>query len=225
MDDDPQLGRDYAEGGEAAFAAVYARYRGPVFGIALHVLADRGLAEEASQVAFVGVWRSRQRFDPDRGLSAWVFSIARRAAIDIYRRERRTPVTTGEQPEVAVEGMSVERMWQTWEIRRAVEALPAEEAAIVRLAHYYQMTHTEIAAHLGLPVGTVKSRSFRAHKRLAEALRHLFDAAEPPVPPTARPPAARPPAARPPAARTETAAGVPDGVPAGGLTMTEAVDD
>ncbi len=200
MSDDSQLGRDYAGGGEAAFAAVYTRFRGPVFGIALHVLADRGLAEEASQLAFVAVWRSRERFDPDRGLSAWVFSIARRAAIDIYRRERRTPVATAELPEVPVEGMSVERMWQTWEIRRAVEALPADEATVVRLAHYFQMTHTEIAAHLGLPVGTVKSRSFRAHRRLAEALGHLFDRAEPPAADAA----------------AETAHGVPDGIPAGG---------
>jgi RNA polymerase sigma factor (sigma-70 family) len=195
--DDARLAREYAEGGEDAFAAVYARFRGPVFGIALHVLADRGLAEEASQMAFLGVWRSRERFDPSRALSAWVFSIARMAAIDIYRRERRMPATA-EQSEIAVEGLSVERMWQTWEIRRAVEALPTDEATVVRLAHYYQMTHTEIAAHLGLPVGTVKSRSFRAHRRLAEALRHLFDEREAVT------------------AVMEPGPGLPDGVPDGG---------
>jgi RNA polymerase sigma factor (sigma-70 family) len=197
MVDDAQLARQYAGGGEDAFAAVYARFRGPVFGIALHVLADRGLAEEASQMAFLGVWRGRERYDPDRPLSAWVFNIARKAAIDIYRRERRTPITT-EQPEIAVEGFSVERMWQTWEIRRAVEALPTDEATVVRLSHYYQMTHTEIAAHLGLPVGTVKSRSFRAHRRLAEALGHLFDEREPD------------------AAVEKSGSGQPDGIPAGG---------
>jgi RNA polymerase sigma-70 factor (ECF subfamily) len=197
MSDDSELARQYADGGEDAFAAVYARFRGPVFGIALHVLADRGLAEEASQMAFVGVWRSRGRFDPSRALSAWVFTIARKAAIDIYRRERRTPITA-EQPEIAVEGLSVERMWQTWEIRRAVEALPTDEATVVRLAHYFQMTHSEIAAHLGLPIGTVKSRSFRAHRRLAEALSHLFDEGEPD------------------AVMKEPGSGQPDGIPAGG---------
>jgi RNA polymerase sigma-70 factor (ECF subfamily) len=198
--DDSRLGHDYAGGGEAAFAAVYARFRGPVFGIALQLLADHGLAEDASQQAFVAVWRSRGRFDPGRSLSAWVFTIARQSAIDVYRRERRTPAATAELPEIAVEGVSVERMWQAWEIRRAVEALPAEEAAIVRLAHYFQLTHTEIAAHLGVPVGTVKSRSFRAHRRLAAALSHLFD---PPGPAATPPPA-------------ETARQVPDGIPAGG---------
>jgi RNA polymerase sigma-70 factor, ECF subfamily len=205
--DDGQLARDYASGSEAAFAAVYTRYRGPVFGIALHLLADHGLAEEASQQAFVAVWRSRGRFDAGRSLSAWVFSIARQAAIDVYRRERRTPAPTAEQPEIPVDGVSVERMWQAWEIRRAVEALPAEEAAIVRLAHYFQLTHTEIAAHLGVPVGTVKSRSFRAHRRLAEALSHLFD---PPGTASTAQPAET---ARQPA---ETARDVPDGIPAGG---------
>jgi RNA polymerase sigma-70 factor, ECF subfamily len=197
MVDDSRLARQYADGGEDAFTAVYARFRGPVFGIALHLLADRGLAEEASQMAFLAVWRSRDRYDPSRALSAWVFSIARRAAIDIYRRERRMPAAA-EQPEIPVEGLSVERMWQTWEIRRAVEALPTDEATVVRLAHYYQMTHTEIAAHLGLPVGTVKSRSFRAHRRLAEALSHLFDESEPD------------------AAVKEPGSGLPDGIPAGG---------
>jgi RNA polymerase sigma-70 factor (ECF subfamily) len=197
MVDDAQLARQYAQGGEDAFAAVYARFRGPVFGIALQVLADRGLAEEASQMAFLGVWRSRKRFDPSRALSAWVFTIARKAAIDIYRRERRAP-TTAEQPEIAVEALSVERMWQAWEIRRAVEALPPDEATVVRLAHYFQMTHSEIAAHLGLPVGTVKSRSFRAHRRLAEALSHLFDQPEPA------------------AAAVESGSGQSDGIPAGG---------
>lgn len=185
--DDTQLGRAFAEGGEDAFAAVYRKFRGPVFGIALHVLADPGLAEEASQQAFIGLWRSRTRFDPERALPAWIFSIARKAAIDIYRRERRLPptVTDQDRPEPSVEALSVERMWEVWQVRQAVESLPAEEAAVVRLAHYYQMTHSEIAAHLGVPVGTVKSRSFRAHRRLAEALRHVFDERGPDAAPEA----------------------------------------
>ena len=175
--DEPDLARRFSGGDEAAFAAVYQAYRGPVFGVALHVLADPGLAEEASQLAFLGLWRGRGRFDPERSLAAWVFTIARKSAIDIYRRERRLPPTVASEPEVAVDGLSVERMWEVWEVRRAVEALPADEAAVVRLAHFYQMTHSEIADHLGVPVGTVKSRSHRAHRRLAETMAHLFEPA------------------------------------------------
>ena len=174
MDDSPLAG-SFAEGHEEGFTAVYAAFRGPVFGLAINMLADPGLAEEATQQTFIGLWRGRDRFDPQRSLAAWVFGIARKAAIDVYRRERRGPATTAQDPEIAVEPLSAERLWEVWEVRRAVEGLPPEEAEIVRLAHYYQMTHSEIAAHLGVPVGTVKSRSHRAHRRLATSLSHLFD--------------------------------------------------
>ena len=177
MDDSP-LASSFAEGHEEGFAAVYSAFRGPVFGLAVNMLADPGLAEEAAQQAFIGLWRSRERFDPQRSLAAWVFGIARKAAIDVYRRERRGPATTAQDPEIAVEGFSPERLWEVWEVRRAVEELPPDEAAIVRLSHYYQMTHGEIAAQLGIPMGTVKSRSHRAHRRLAGALSHLFDEPE-----------------------------------------------
>nr|MDT0661539.1 sigma-70 family RNA polymerase sigma factor [Micromonospora sp. DSM 115978] len=173
--DESDLALRFATGGEDAFRSVFATFKGPVFGIALHVLADPGLAEEAVQMAFLGVWRSRQRFDPARSLSAWIFGITRKAAIDIFRRERRAPATTDAPAEQAVEAFSVERLWEAWEVRRAIEALPADEADVMRLVHYYQMTHSEAANHLGVPVGTIKSRSHRAHRRLAEALGHLLD--------------------------------------------------
>jgi RNA polymerase sigma factor (sigma-70 family) len=175
MEDDSDLAGRFAGGSEDAFEAVFTAFRGPVFGIALHVLADPGLAEEAAQLAFLGLWRSRQRYDPKRPLAAWVFGITRKAAIDIYRRERRHPPSSAIETEPAVEALSVERMWEAWEVRRALDALPRDEADVMRLAHYYQMTHSEIANHLGIPVGTVKSRSFRAHRHLAEALSHLLD--------------------------------------------------
>jgi RNA polymerase sigma-70 factor (ECF subfamily) len=174
--DDSDLARRFAAGGEAAFAAVHEAFRGPVFGIAMHALADRGLAEEASQMAFLRLWQARKRYDPERSLEAWLFSITRRAAIDIYRRERRLPVTTEiEERDVGVEALSVERLWEAWEVRRAVDALPADEAEVVRLAHFFQWSHSEIAEHLGVPLGTVKSRSYRAHKRLAKSMSHLYD--------------------------------------------------
>lgn len=174
--DDSRLAGRFAAGDEDGFAAVYTTFRGPVFGMAVTMLADPGLAEEATQQAFIGLWRGRARFDPARDLAAWVFGVARKAAIDVYRRERRGPATTaGEAPEVPVEPVSQERLWEAWQVRRAVEQLPADEAAVVRLAHYFQLTHSEIAARLDVPVGTVKSRSHRAHRRLAAALGHLLD--------------------------------------------------
>jgi RNA polymerase sigma-70 factor (ECF subfamily) len=173
--EDSQRARRFADGDDDAYAEVFQEFRGPVFGLALHLLANRGLAEEALQQAFLAIWRSRATFDPTRPLAAWVFGIARRAAIDIYRRERRRPATVALEPDLVGESFSAERLWEMWEVRRAVEALPAAEAAVVRLAHYYQFTHSEIAAHLGIPLGTVKSRSLRAHRHLAAALQHLLD--------------------------------------------------
>jgi DNA-directed RNA polymerase specialized sigma24 family protein len=79
------------------------------------------------------------------------------------------------EPELVAEPFSVDRLWEVWEVRRAVDALPAAEADVVRLAHYYQFTQSEIAARLGVPLGTVKSRSLRAHRRLAASLQHLLD--------------------------------------------------
>ena len=67
----------------------------------------------------------------------------------------------------------VESLYDAWEVRRAVDALPADEREVVRLQHFEGLTHTQIASRMNLPAGTVKSRSFRAHKRLAELLGHL----------------------------------------------------
>ena len=173
--DDTNLAGGFAAGNEDGFTAVYTAFRGPVFGMSINMLADPGLAEEATQQTFLGLWRNRERFDPDRSLEAWVFSVARKTAIDVYRRERRRPATADQEPEIAVEAFSAERLWEVWEVRRAVEKLPPEEATVVRLSHYYQMTHSEISVSLGVPLGTVKSRSHRAHRRLAEALSHLQD--------------------------------------------------
>jgi RNA polymerase sigma factor (sigma-70 family) len=173
--EESQRARLFVDGDDDAYATVFQEFRGPVFGLALHALADRGLAEEAVQVTFLAVWRGRARFDPTRPLAAWVFTIARRCTIDIHRRERRLPATVGIEPDLVADTFSIEQLWEVWEVRRAVEALPAEEADVVRLAHFYQLTHSEIAVRLGVPLGTVKSRSFRAHRRLAGTLQHLFD--------------------------------------------------
>ncbi|MEV6633294.1 sigma-70 family RNA polymerase sigma factor [Actinoplanes sp. NPDC051470] len=174
--DDSGLADLFAKGDEDGFAAVYTAFRGPVYGMAVTMLTDRGLAEEATQQAFISLWRGRGRYDPMRDLAPWVFGIARKAAIDVYRRERRGPAMSAvEVPEVPIEPLSTERLWEAWQVRRAVDDLPADEAAVVRLAHFYQLTHSEIATQLGLPVGTVKSRSHRAHRRLAAALGFLLD--------------------------------------------------
>ena len=166
--------RAFRDGDVDALGAVYDRYSRPVWAVAMRVLGDRALAEDAAQETFLRAWRAAADFDPGRPLAPWLFTIARRTAIDVLRREAR-PTQGGHDAEqdavVAMPG--IERAWDAWQVRTALAELPAEERDVVRLAHFEEMTHREIAELLDVPVGTVKSRSHRAHRRLAGRLAHL----------------------------------------------------
>jgi RNA polymerase sigma-70 factor (ECF subfamily) len=162
--------------------AVYREYGGLVFAVALKALGSRDLAEEATQQTFVKAWRSAEGFDATRELGPWLATIARRTAIDIHRREARRPTAPLDQvapadPNIVELPVGVERSFEVAEVRAAIDSLPPEEREIVRLQHLEELTHTEVADRLGVPVGTVKSRSFRAHRRLAARLGHLREAA------------------------------------------------
>ncbi len=157
---------------------VYRSYGRLVFAVAYKVLGDRDRAEEATQETFVKAWRAAQSFDPTRELGPWLATIARRVAIDLYRREalRATdPIesATPGDPALITGPRSAEAIYDVWEVRQAVAQLPPEEQEVVRLQHLDGFTHAQIAERLGVAVGTVKSRSFRAHKRLATMLGHL----------------------------------------------------
>lgn len=171
---DRDLARRFAAGEEAAIRDLYERFAGPVHTVALAALDDRGLASEAVQLTFLQAWRAAARYDPERSLASWLYAIARRVAIDLYRRERRHR-RAGEPVEGDLVTLPPDlgRVWEAWEVRRAVDALPPDEREIVCLSHFHGLTHAEIAVRTDTPIGTVKSRSHRAHRRLAEALRHL----------------------------------------------------
>jgi RNA polymerase sigma-70 factor, ECF subfamily len=176
---DHDLAARFAAGDEAAVRGVYARFAGPILTVALGTLGKRDLADEVVQTTMLKAWRASASFDPSRELAPWLYAIARRVAIDVYRREAR--VGTPEElhdDQAAVVPLSFERTWEAWEVRCALDRLPPDEREVVRLAHYLGMTHTEIAARLGVPLGTVKSRSSRAHKRLAALLAHVVRATE-----------------------------------------------
>jgi DNA-directed RNA polymerase specialized sigma24 family protein len=155
MDDD-DLAAAFRTGGQAAVRAVYERYGGAVFGIAMSVLGDRELAADAVQVAFLNAWRASGSLEPGRPLAPWLYTIARRASIDLLPP-------------------SMEGIWEAWQVRTALDSLPAEERDVVRAQHFAGLSHAQIAEHLGVPLGTVKSRSHRAHRRLASMLGHLVE--------------------------------------------------
>lgn len=168
----------FRDGDPDAVRSVYREYGRLVFAVAYRILGDRGLAEEATQQAFVKAWRAAASFDSDRELGPWLAAIGRRVAIDVARREavRATDpldsVAPGD-PALSSPPGAAENIYDIWEVRRAVTELPDDEREIVRLQHFEGLTHVEIAERLAIPVGTIKSRSFRAHKRLATLLGHL----------------------------------------------------
>jgi RNA polymerase sigma factor (sigma-70 family) len=175
---DPVEVSRFVAGDEDAVRAVYRAYGRLVFAVAFKVLGDRALAEEATQQAFLQAWRAAASFEPSRELGPWLATIARRAAIDIHRREARHAHSTLEETDPAVSGLvslppSVDQIYDVWQVRQALDELSPQEADLVRLQHMEGLTHSEIAERLNLPVGTVKSRSFRAHRRLAALLGHL----------------------------------------------------
>ncbi|MEM8905301.1 MAG: sigma-70 family RNA polymerase sigma factor [Actinomycetota bacterium] len=168
------LATSFRAGDPDAVRQIYRRYAGPVTTVAMSVLHDRELAADAVQQTFVKAWKAASTFDADRELAPWLYSIARRTAIDVLRAEK-TPTRGDHAPEQdqPVESIGFERTWEAFEVRRAVEDLPDGEREVVQLSHGAGMTHAEIAERLGIPPGTVKSRSNRAHRRLAAALGHL----------------------------------------------------
>ena len=171
--DDRRLFNEFIERDERAIREIYRRYGGAVFGIAMKILRDRGHAEEAAQQTFVKAWQAADRVDPDRDIGPWLYTIARRVAIDIYRRERRHATVEIDDREIAVLPPSIEGAWEEWQVRLAVDDLPPNERDILKHMYFLGYTQEETAQRLGMPVGTVKSRSYRAHRRLADSLHHL----------------------------------------------------
>jgi RNA polymerase sigma factor (sigma-70 family) len=176
----------FRDGDPDAVRAVYRAYGSLVYSVAFRALGDRGLSEEATQQVFLRAWRAAASFDASRELGPWLAMIARRVAIDLYRREaiRAAGPLDAVAPDdpALVAPAETDAVLDVWEVRRAVSALPAEQREVVRLQHFEGLAHDEIAARLGVPVGTVKSRSFRAHQRLALELGHLRDGNPSPTP-------------------------------------------
>jgi RNA polymerase sigma-70 factor (ECF subfamily) len=159
-----------------AIRELYREYGGAILTVARSVVHDRDLAADVVQQTFLKAWRSAASFDGSRELAPWLYSIARNTAIDAVRSHaRQAAVAADPDVEVHVEGESLERTWERYEVRRAIDALPPDEREVVRRSHLFGHTHEQIAQQLGVPVGTVKSRSGRAHKRLAVALGHLTE--------------------------------------------------
>jgi RNA polymerase sigma-70 factor (ECF subfamily) len=175
------IGERFRAGDEKALAEVFDEHAGPMLAVAGHMLADRRLAEEAVQQAFVQAWKAAPRFEPDRALGPWLRSIVRRTSIDVWRRERRHTLHSLDDVRPVdlprVEPPSIADTSDVWAVRKAVDELPPASREVVRLAHLEQLTQPEIAARLDLPLGTVKSRTRQAYRLLASALSSAVETA------------------------------------------------
>jgi RNA polymerase sigma factor (sigma-70 family) len=175
--DDADVASRFASGDADSVRVVYQTYGRLVFSIAFKVLGDTGLAEDATQQTFVQAWRAAGKYDPNRPLGAWLTTIAKRVAIDVYRRERRhrnlDNIDDSDSSTLITLPPSVDQMEDVAQVRRALDELPTADRDLIRMQHFDELSHAEIARELEIPLGTVKSRTFRAHKRLAGLLGHL----------------------------------------------------
>jgi RNA polymerase sigma-70 factor (ECF subfamily) len=180
---DPAVMERFRAGDDDAVRALYRQYGRLVFTIALRILGNRQLAEDATQQTFLQAWRAASTFESDKDPAPWRATITRRVAIDIQRSEARRPstsleVTSADEPALVSLPPSAESVWETWQVREAIDGLQPEEREVVRLQHIEGHSQSEIATQLGLALGTVKSRSHRAHQHLASRLKHLREPIE-----------------------------------------------
>jgi RNA polymerase sigma-70 factor, ECF subfamily len=157
---DPILMARIRSGDERALAALYDRYSQVVYSVALRVLGDTTQAEDILQEIFMQIWRNPQTFDSSRGsLAAWLSVIARHRAIDHLRRRR--PETDIEEVIISADtnlDQIAEKNLTLNRVRSAVETLPPEQRKPLEMAFFEGLTHVEIAAKTGEPLGTIKTR-------------------------------------------------------------------
>ena len=154
----------------APMAELYRRYAGRLYRYGLQVLGDGGLAEEMVQECFVRLWRTAGRFDPARGtVAAYLIVIGRSVAADVRKRPSSRRLEQLEESLVPPQQDSVDQILSGLMVREAVDSLSLAHRQVIMLAEA-GLTQSQIAARLGLPLGTVKTRTFHALRALRAAL-------------------------------------------------------
>ena len=160
---------------DEALAELYDRFGGVAYGLALRILRDEALAQDAVQEAFLAVWRTADRFQAERASpSTWILTFVHRRAVDLVRRQERRsaePLETAPEPpaaELVDEEASVR--FQRRVVQEALRRLPPEQRQALELCYYGGLTQSELAAQTGQPLGTIKSRTFAGLARLRDLL-------------------------------------------------------
>jgi RNA polymerase sigma-70 factor (ECF subfamily) len=158
--DDSTLLARIRQGDETGMEAIFKRYSGPVYSVALRVLHDSGQAEDVMQEIFLQLWRNPEAFLHGRGsLGAWLVVVARNRAIDVLRRRKPTDsvddVVLASPCDISAEA---ERNGMMEKVRVILAGLPEEQRKSLELAYFEGLSHSEIASRTGDPLGTVKTR-------------------------------------------------------------------
>jgi RNA polymerase sigma-70 factor, ECF subfamily len=175
---DEELMHLVRDGDAKAFELVYDRHGGAAFSLAYRMVGNRTIAEDITQEAFLSMWRSRVRYERERGsVRSWVLGIVHHRTIDALRRnlvhDRRRASAEGlEERQEAPERTDVEvaRRDEARTVREAMQSLPEEQHQVIQLAYFGGFTHTQIAEMLGMPVGTVKGRMRLGLEKMRRAL-------------------------------------------------------
>ena len=150
----------------------YAAHAGELYGFAMRSLGDAGSAEEAVQETFVRAWRAGNRFDPEIGsLRTWLFAILRNVVIDLGRARAARPAIADGEAEPSVE--PIEETLLAWQVEEAMRRIGDQHRRILVETYYRGRPYAEVAAELGIPVGTVKSRVYYALRALRIALEEM----------------------------------------------------
>jgi RNA polymerase sigma-70 factor, ECF subfamily len=153
----------------------FAAHGGELFGFAFRSLRDRNLAEEAVQETFLRAWRARHRYDASiAAIRSWLFAIERRVIIDLVRaRTRHDSRVAPATPEIPASIDPVDRALESWQVQEAIRRLPVKQRHVLVELFYRRRTSTEVAADLGIPEGTVRSRLFYGLQALRRFLEEM----------------------------------------------------
>ena len=164
-----------SRGDEAALGVLYDRFGRPAYRLALRVVRDPSLAEDAVQDGFLAVWRTATTYRPDRAkASTWVLTLVHRRAVDLVRREQHRRADPIDETFEPTDDSRTDEEAATREERRRVQAalarLAPDRRQALELAYYGGLSQSEIAERLGVPLGTIKSRMFSGLAHLREIL-------------------------------------------------------
>jgi RNA polymerase sigma-70 factor, ECF subfamily len=157
---------------ESGVREAYAAHAGELYGFALRSLEDPGLAEEAVQDTFLRAWRAADRFDPEIGsLRTWLFAILRNVVIDLGRARASRPTISTEVPEQGDEPF--EDMLLNWQVEEALRRIGEQHRRVLVETYLRERPYAEVAAELGVPEGTIKSRVYYGLRALRNALEEM----------------------------------------------------